>query len=217
MSDIFSLSPITNSRQKKIGFTLIELLVVMGILGILAVLTLPAMSSLSNSGGVNRAASGIPLLLDQARAYAMAHNTYVWVGFAPDAASQKLVIGIVSGTTGDVSDLNSGNIVPTNKPQIYENLTLKSISGLEGMSTSASDIMTSKMGTFQQKAGGTPVVFTNVLQFCPGGEAMIDKTLGSAHWIQIGLQPIRGQNVSDPNVAVFQVAALTGQVQVFRP
>jgi len=207
----------TDFRKGKTAFTLVELLVVMSIIGMLALITLPALASLNNSGGMNRAVSGIPLLLDQARAYAMAHNTYVWVGFSSDTASQQLVVGAVSGATGDANDLDTGALVPVSKPLLFERLAVQKISGLKGVATGASDILASKIGTFQQKADGANVVFTNVMQFGPDGDAAIDKTLGSSHWIEIGPQPVRGASASDPNVAVIQVATLTGQVRPFRP
>jgi len=209
--------PHTDFQKGRAAFTLIELLVVMSIIGMLAMITLPALASLNNSGSVNRAVSGIPLLLDQARAYAMAHNTYVWVGFASDSPSQQLVVGAVSGTTGDAGDLNTGALVPVSRPLVFDRLAVQEINGLNGAASGATDILTSKIGTFQQKADGATVVFTNVMQFGPDGDVAIDKTLGSSHWVQIGLQPVRGANASDPNVAVIQVATLTGQVRLFRP
>src|SRR6266404_5428807 len=64
------------------GFTLIELLVVMAIILILMVLVAPAFTSLKSAGDVTNAAYGIQGLLDNARTYAKANNTYVFVGFA---------------------------------------------------------------------------------------------------------------------------------------
>ncbi len=115
-------------EKERPPFTLVELLVVMSIIGMLALITLPALASLNNSGGMNRAVSGIPLLLDQARAYAMAHNTYVWVGFSSDTASQQLVVGAVSGTTGDANDLDTGALVPVSRPLLFERLAIQKIS-----------------------------------------------------------------------------------------
>jgi prepilin-type N-terminal cleavage/methylation domain-containing protein len=204
--------------SRKSGFTLVELLVVIAIVAILTVIAAPALSSLSDAGDTNNAVSGIALVLNQARAYAMAQNTYVWVGFAPNATAQQLTVGVVAGTTGDVGDLTSSTTcIPLAKLQTYNHLSLKNLSGITGMSTSGDDIATSQVGSFQQSGGGTTVTFTSVLQFSPQGEASIDKTPGASHWIQIGLQPLRGGNSTGANAAVVQVGALTGQVQVYRP
>ena len=68
--------------QRREAFTLIEMLVVMGIIALLMVLVAPAFTSLKSAGDVTNAAYGIQGLLDNARTYAKANNTYVFVGFA---------------------------------------------------------------------------------------------------------------------------------------
>jgi Tfp pilus assembly protein FimT len=198
------------------------------IIGVLTLLAVPALSSLSNSGNVNAAAGGVSLLLDQARTYAMAHNTYVWVGFCQNTATQQLMVGVVAGKTGQSSDANSGSgfYIPISKLQTYNQLELSSSisalpnTGLSSLATAADDISQCQpnvIGSFQQPVGGTNVNFnSDVLEFTPSGEAKLGTNDGS-HWIQIGLQPVRGANATSPNVAVLQVATLTGLVNVFRP
>jgi prepilin-type N-terminal cleavage/methylation domain-containing protein len=68
--------------QRRGAFTLLEMLVVMGIIALLMVLVAPAFTSLKSAGDVTNAAYGIQGLLDNARTYAKANNTYVFVGFA---------------------------------------------------------------------------------------------------------------------------------------
>jgi type II secretory pathway pseudopilin PulG len=64
------------------------MLVVMAIILILMVLLAPAFTSLKSAGDVTSAAYTIKGVLDQARTYAMANNTYTWVGFyEEDSAS----------------------------------------------------------------------------------------------------------------------------------
>ena len=67
--------------QRREAFTLIEMLVVMGIIALLMVLVAPAFTSLKSAGDVTDAAYTIKGVLEQARSYAMANNTYTWVGF----------------------------------------------------------------------------------------------------------------------------------------
>jgi prepilin-type N-terminal cleavage/methylation domain-containing protein len=64
------------------AFSLVELMVVMTLITILSLITIPAISATMMAGSVNQAVTEISLSIGQARAYAMAHNTYVWVGLA---------------------------------------------------------------------------------------------------------------------------------------
>jgi prepilin-type N-terminal cleavage/methylation domain-containing protein len=74
------------SRARR-AFTLIELLVVMSIIAILLVLMAPAFTTLKSAGDVTSAADTVKGVLDQARTYAMANNTYAWVGFYEEDVS----------------------------------------------------------------------------------------------------------------------------------
>src|SRR5207253_2886552 len=68
-------------RAPSSGFTLIEMMVVIGIIVILMALIAPAFTSLKGAGDVTSAAYTVKGVLDQARTYAQANNTYTWVGF----------------------------------------------------------------------------------------------------------------------------------------
>src|SRR6266568_5939720 len=73
--------------DRRRAFTLIEMLVVMGIIALLMVLVAPAFTNLKSAGDVTGAAYTIKGVLDQARTYAMANNTYTWVGFFEEDVS----------------------------------------------------------------------------------------------------------------------------------
>src|SRR4029079_15183545 len=93
-------SPITNHlvRAKQRypesirGFTLLELLIVVGIIGLLLVLIAPAFTYIKGGTDVTSAAYTIQGVLDTARTYAKANNTYTWVGFYEEDVSQPSVI-----------------------------------------------------------------------------------------------------------------------------
>jgi len=63
------------------AFTLLELLIVVGIIAVLLVLLAPAFTNIKGAGDVTSAAYTIKGVLDTARTYAKANNTYTWVGF----------------------------------------------------------------------------------------------------------------------------------------
>src|SRR5436309_8410334 len=73
--------------QRRRAFTLLEMLVVMGIIAILMVLVAPAFTTIKSGTDATSAAYTIKGILDQARTYAMANNTYTWVGFYEENVS----------------------------------------------------------------------------------------------------------------------------------
>jgi prepilin-type N-terminal cleavage/methylation domain-containing protein len=92
-------SPATGERgRRSSGFTLLELLIVLGIVGLLLVLIAPAFTTIKSSGDVTSAAYTIKGVLDTARTYAKANNTYTWVGFFEEDASQASTNPATSGT-----------------------------------------------------------------------------------------------------------------------
>jgi type II secretory pathway pseudopilin PulG len=73
-------------RERASAFTLLELLIVVGIVAILLVLIAPAFTSIKGGTDVTSAAYTIKGVLDTARTYAKANNTYTWVGFFEEDA-----------------------------------------------------------------------------------------------------------------------------------
>jgi type II secretory pathway pseudopilin PulG len=89
----------------------LELLIVVGIMAILLVLVAPAFTSIKSGTDVTSAAYTIKGVLDTARTYAKANNTYAWVGFYEEDVSQsstspanagvgRLVMSIVASNGG---------------------------------------------------------------------------------------------------------------------
>jgi prepilin-type N-terminal cleavage/methylation domain-containing protein len=109
------------------AFSLIELLVVIAIIGILLLLVAPAFTKIKGGTDISGAAYTIKGVLDTARTYAKANNTYAWVGlFEENVASTtpgtagvgRLVMSIVASKDGTNVASSSGTIDPTKLMQV---------------------------------------------------------------------------------------------------
>src|SRR5262249_722473 len=106
-SDAGLLTP--SEQERSSGFTLLELLIVVGIIAVLLVLIAPAFTTIRSGTDVASAAYTIKGVLDTARTYAKANNTYTWVGFFEEDISSatpgtagpgRLVMSIVASKDG---------------------------------------------------------------------------------------------------------------------
>jgi prepilin-type N-terminal cleavage/methylation domain-containing protein len=125
------------------AFTLIELLIVMGIIALLMVLVAPAFTNIKSGGDVTNAAYTIKGVLDTARTYAKANNTYTWVGFieenvanptSPNSSTPavgRVIMSIVAskdGTTvydpNNLATIDATKLIPVGKLTKIENVHL---------------------------------------------------------------------------------------------
>jgi type II secretory pathway pseudopilin PulG len=113
------------------AFTLLELLIVVGIIAILFVLIVPAFTTIKSGTDITSAAYTIKGVLDTARTYAKANNTYTWVGFYEEDVTQsstnpatpgtgRVVLSIVASKDGTTvyNPSNPGSIDPTRLIQV---------------------------------------------------------------------------------------------------
>jgi Tfp pilus assembly protein FimT len=93
-------APYTRKKQREpaSAFTLFELLIVVGITTLLMVLIAPAFTTIKSGGDVTSAAYTIKGVLDTARTYAKANNTYTWVGFYEEDVSRPSTNPATPGT-----------------------------------------------------------------------------------------------------------------------
>lgn len=126
-------------RRGRHAFTLIELLVVMGIIALLMVLLVPAFNGLKGANDLTNAAYTVKSVLEQARAYAKANNTYTWIGFFEEngavsptnpatAGNGRLVLSTVASKDGtNVYGSATGPIDPTQLIQVSKLMRIENI------------------------------------------------------------------------------------------
>jgi prepilin-type N-terminal cleavage/methylation domain-containing protein len=134
--DLSSLS----RRERANAFTLLELLIVIGIVAVLLVLMAPAFTTIKSGGDVTSAAYTIKGVLDTARTYAKANNTYAWVGFYEENVSNpsspntdpppvgRLIMSIVASKDGtNIYGSGTGAIDPTKLTQVGKLIKIENI------------------------------------------------------------------------------------------
>jgi len=194
------------------AFSLIELLIVAAIIAVLSALALPAFNSIRGAGGLTKTANDIAGILEQARSYAMAQNTYVWVGFRTNQANgtDTLAVGVIASKTGS-SNPAATNVVQLGKITRFENVQLAANLPANSGSRPAANV---------QLVDATYFAFTNypqVIRWDSRGEARINASQLS-RLIEIGLQGSVGGAVRNAsNNAAVQIGGLSGAVIVYRP
>jgi prepilin-type N-terminal cleavage/methylation domain-containing protein len=218
------------------GFSLVELLTVVAVMSLLVSLAVPALSSIAMGNQMNQSLIQLSGTLDQARQYAITHNTYVWVALRPhtdEVRGDELSVAVLASKTGtDPSPWSNYGAVPNSqidlisRPRTFGQLRLEEagtfsaskIPSLEGKSvTSLDNTPSDGRAIFNIKLPGdsSAVNFDRVIQFTPSGEARVSS--GIIDVVEFGLHPTRGNVADENNVAVLRVNGLTGQTTVFRP
>jgi len=198
------------------AFSLVELLVVMAIFVLLAAIAIPAFNATGDAGRMTKAGGDLSGVLEKARTYAMANNTYVWVGLLPDSSEQATWVGVVASRNGQAPPVPAADLEPMGPVRRLDRVNL-------GIADAASHARpTGQQITANSSAIMAFSIFSNgkkrdfdkyVVQFNPRGEARI-RTANPDPVIEVGLVPFSG---STHNFAAIQVGGLTGGVQVYRP
>src|SRR5437762_1624120 len=227
--------------QQRRAFTLLEMLVVMGIIAILMVLLAPAFTSIKSAGDVTGAAYTIKGVLDMARTYTKANNTYTWVGFYEEdvslttpasPGSGRLVMSIVASKDGTIpydpgspSQISATKLIQVGKLTKIDNVHLWTHTDTPSGTGSTFDTRPnvasaycignsspSNSTTPFQYPAGSPYTFMKAVQFSPGGEARINNNGNSVQTAaEIGLEPTHG-NTAPSSLPANLVAIQLGGV-----
>lgn len=230
-------------QRTQSGFSLTELLVVIALMGFLAAASVPAMSALNGSGKLNQTVSEVAGILEQARQYAIAQNTYVWVAFYEDsnaAGGNAITVAVLAskdGTdpTSTAPNYNFGTI-PSAAALVNMICPLRTFSQvmLQDAGTITSSTITKlptmvldstnnglakNAASFSIKLPGasTTTTFNRYVLFAPSGEAR--NYASTIDVLEIGMKPRKGSGspTTEKNVAVLRISGLTGLTQVYRP
>jgi prepilin-type N-terminal cleavage/methylation domain-containing protein len=217
------------------GFSLVELLVVMAILVVMLSLAGPAMNALKGANDVNQAAADLSGILEQARAYAMANNTFTYVGFYQDKSdgfkTKLAVFASQDGTRQLKKTDGTSNLQQVSRVKILENAKFAKLDAYPDDYENAKrptdsavveKITDSNKGITLSTTGSNSINFDYVLRFGPNGLAQADNLQpdqpdSPKGYYEIALKQTRGQTEMPNNSAVVQVSGLTGSVQVYRP
>ena len=211
-------------ERSRHGFTLTELMVVMAVIVLLAGLVGPAFQAIKGGNDLTSMAIDIKGVLDQARAQAMAQNTYVYVGIQEvDAATPSANDGIGRVATAMIASLDgtrqtnlSVKVSPVGKARGFDNIHLTNSSSLTNGSTMQgrpggslssipgtrviSIVDTNSAISFKWPLGtGGKYSFRKVIEFDPQGIARFQTnttpTTEIQPFIEIALVPSRGNQL----------------------
>ena len=203
------------------GFTLIELMVVMSIMVTMMAFSRPMISALVGSNSVNKAISDLSCTLEEARAYAMANNTYVNVGFGTTANSPSnptpsfvvLCLYSIDGTinASAASDLASNaKWLAIGRTLVLNNFNFNDALGTSSDATPA----TTDIPAFTRAVGNLGVVnFSGCIQFSPRGTARV-QVASPARFIKVALDQSAPMNGKNP--FVIRMGGLTGAIEILR-
>jgi prepilin-type N-terminal cleavage/methylation domain-containing protein len=230
-------------RERSRAFTLVEMLVVIAIILVLMVLLAPAFTTMKGAGDVTSAAYTIEGVLEQARTYAMANNTYTWVGFAgslgttPASVTGVVSVAMIASNDGTQLGANSGTssafVIGAGlgtAAQIGKLVQLQNTHiGDTGVPTNdgtefesrpfvPSAYRISSAGTSAHPFTVQQTTFSRWIQFSPRGEALVNGgTTQIARYAEVGILPTHGSTLAvTPNIVAVEIGGLEGSMKIYR-
>jgi Tfp pilus assembly protein FimT len=217
---------------------LLELLIVVGNMGLLLVLIAPAFTTIKGGTDVTSAAYTIQGVLDTARTYAKANNTYAWVGFAGSIGAtttgqvQMAIVASKDGTNlwsannalpaaslvqvGKMITLNNVHIGDTGAPQ-NDGTEFESRASVDSDHRISSSANTPYPFTVQQ------TTFSKWIQFSPRGDTLVHGgNFSIVRYAEVGLLPTHGTtlaatiNPASGNLVAIQVSGFGGNARIYR-
>jgi type II secretory pathway pseudopilin PulG len=225
---------------------LIELIIVIAIVGLLLVLIAPAFTTIKSGSDVTSAAYTIKGVLDTARTYAKANNSYTWVGFSGSIGSTvtgNVTLCVVASKDG--TDLGTSVNQVGNRIDITTGVTpVGKVMGLGNAHIGDTGTPTNNGTDFESRAtvninyrigaSGTQynsdyyfieqgTQFDRWIRFSPRGEAVV-KGGGTqiTQYAEVGLLATHGTtlavtiNPASGNLVAIQISGFGGNVRIYR-
>jgi type II secretory pathway pseudopilin PulG len=222
------------TRRSRAAFTLIELLGVLVIMLILMALIAAAFTTIKSAGDITSDAYTVKGMLESARTYAKANNTYTWIGFAGSIGSTitgEAQVAIVASNDGtNLWSIN--NALPaTSLTQVGKMVTLSSVHIGDippGNGTSGTEFESRPVVDPDHMISSAPntlypftvqqTTFNKWIQFSPRGEALVDGGLFSiVKYAEVAVLPTHGTALAvTQNIAAVQISGFGGDVRIYR-
>src|SRR6476659_3961984 len=210
-------------RERACAFTLLELLIVMGIVALLMVLIAPAFTGIKGGTDVTNTAYTIKGVLDTARTYAKANNTYTWVGFAGSVGSNLTGnVALVAVASKDGTDLGTGvnqagnrvdittSVMPIGKVMRLENAHIGDTGTPQPSPSPAPEFETRASVNVNYRIGASDpqydsdyyfteqgTTFNRWIRFSPRGEAVVKGgNTQITQYAEVGLLPTHGTTLA---------------------
>ena len=237
---------VSGQRDRARAFTLLELVIVISIVGLLLVLIAPAFTTIKSGSDVTSAAYTIKGVLDTARTYAKANNSYTWVGFSGSIGSTvtgNVTLCVVASKDG--TDLGTSVNQVGNRIDITTGVTpVGKVMGLGNAHIGDTGTPTNNGTDFESRAtvninyrigaSGTQynsdyyfieqgTQFDRWIRFSPRGEAVV-KGGGTqiTQYAEVGLLATHGTtlavtiNPASGNLVAIQISGFGGNVRIYR-
>lgn len=189
----------------------------MGIVATMAALTVPAMNTLKGGYSVGQAASELSGLFEQARAYAMSHNTYVYVGVlegdgtredAAGGGTGQVLVAVGAARDGTRQDFTKADglelisklrafksvqLVDFSSPPASGSMARPTVDSAARLGSSAFTI--GNPNQWKITKGGVTYTFNKVIQFDPQGTASAQNasdTIALPQRLELALQQAHG-------------------------
>jgi len=202
------------------GFSLTELMVVLAIMVTITSISVGSFSSLTKKGGIDKGMADLSLYLEKCRITAMSNQTTVRVGFKNEE-NGLLIVPLLYAGGGEVREEHVDSMNDRNqwllfsKPQVQDGIHLDPTVKISNENDVS--IFTLDQGDitgFSQKVAGEKIDFTQIIQFNPNGEAIIQSRLLSQK-IHIGISTWPKSQSKD-SIGLLEIASLTGKVSIKR-